>query len=1090
MDEMTFQHQLRELKQRVSNMAEVSSSWLPSRPHSHPALAPGAAPNYHQDLYSAQLLDVKHKLDRMQANLPTHWQAQILHAGTPLPATVDGLEYVRSDLQKLNETIERNNALGKESLESLRLGFADLHDGMRKGFDNLEQAVSELKRNTAFTPASSEATDEDLTAAHAGFPSDTTPAPYYGPPGFGTASHPGFIHEPRFTYEPGLAKYQSHNSNDSPISPSPGFYQGLGPPLGGSDCYVDPNRSVHPDYRARHDVAVWRSDGDGLVGGKEDGAVPQANWLGIPTLARDQTVEGASSAFPQGRQVTFEGLTQLLGLTCPRPAVLPEPFIKYDLGNFRDSLVNRGDTGTTAQASHEYSDIKKDESRSEDAWGPLDMNSPDQAQLKIEQTTNQQLRDTIAAKDEEIAELEVGQVADRREKDAIITHLNDCKSAAEEAFEITRSDLEKRLDEAKDRHDDVKRRHGESLSEIHRLKQSAESAQRDFEVTERTRWELQGVTDREIERLRHELQQCEASRHHFMTKYVDENYRFRWLEQRKSQSEQYYQQQLHDCEGALEISERNRDADISSALQSKDELQHQLEECEGALETSQRNREAYIRGALRSRDGDLDRLHVFCKEKDAVIYRQEQIIAQGASILEERDAEIDRLSAALDESKRSEQDAREHAAKNKRTIQKRDAQVEHLHREVKEERERRCRPEDLMRRDAEAMRTKAKDVRFSADEQDSGRSFANAADVPAYAVSRGQSGRRNPLWTPQPIQSSARLPHEEDRASFWEDGDGDHATTKTKHVFGSSSPIVVQQRRKPGRGRSNEKRASREHDDNRRSFASNDNVTEEESRGQHRQRTAMYSNPSRHQSEALASNREALQLLAGWTERTLQEQGQPKNSQLHEQASQSYHAHLQQQIQLTRQQQRQQASQSNHQQFDPAQLPAHLQQSLQLRQQNQQRPMQQQRQQPPQLTQQTHADMSHQIPGAGSSGGDGGGGRRSPSSRRMKAQAPTNGGTAENGRHALPLDDTTWLPAPAHPAAAAVERVGSVPDLRAGRRRSMSRSHASSREHSAMSKPASMFDPRPQKGHMASQTYRAPSVETEAESSSADERTA
>jgi hypothetical protein len=100
----------------------------------------------------------------------------------------------------------------------------------------------------------------------------------------------------------------------------------------------------------------------------------------------------------------------------------------------------------------------------------------------------------------------------------------------------------------------------------------------------------------------------------------------------------------------------------------------------------------------------------------------------------------------------------------------------------------------------------------------------------------------------------------------------------------------------------------------------------------------------------------------------------------------------------------------------------------------------------------------------------------------MKAQAPTNGGTAENGRHALPLD-TTWLPAPAQPA---VERVGSVPDLRAGRRSSMSRNRAP-REHSAMSKPASMFDLRPQKGHMPSQTYRAPSVETEAESSGSDD---
>jgi hypothetical protein len=41
-----------------------------------------------------------------------------------------------------------------------------------------------------------------------------------------------------------------------------------------------------------------------------------------------------------------------------------------------------------------------------------------------------------------------------------------------------------------------------------------------------------------------------------------------------------------------------------------------------------------------------------------------------------------------------------------------------------------------------------------------------------------------------------------------------------------------------------------------------------------------------------------------------------------------------------------------------------------------------------------------------------------------------------------------------------------------------------------MSKPASMFDLRPQKGHMPSQTYRAPSVETEAESDSAEERAA
>jgi len=382
------------------------------------------------------------------------------------------------------------------------------------------------------------------------------------------------------------------------------------------------------------------------------------------------------------------------------------------------------------------------------------------------------------------------------------------------------------------------------------------------------------------------------------------------------------------------------------------------------------------------------------------------------------------------------------------------------------------------------MRTKAKDVRFSgfgADEQDSHprTSFAKAADVPAYAVSRGRSGRQNPLWTPQPIPSSARLPHEENRASFWEDGDGDHATTKTKHVFGSSSPIVQHRRESGGGGK-----APRVNDVHKRLVSSN-NVTEEDSRGQH---SAMHSDPSRHQSEPLASNQEALQLLAGWTETF---PGQQQNSRLREhQASQNNQqqfdyerlpAHLKQlrqQMQWeqqARQQQRQQHQSTQAQQSNPMQLPAHLQQ------QRKEAMLQRQQQCQQTQTQQTQADMSHQNPGAGS-----GGGRRSPSSR-MKAQAPTNGEPAENGRHALPLD-TTWSPAPAQ--AAVVDRVGSVPDLRAGSRStSTSRNHAS-REHSAMSKPASMFDLRPQKGHMPSQTYRAPSVETEAESDSAEERSA
>lgn len=838
MDETTFQHQLRELKQRVSDMADTSTSLMPiPRPHTHSGLAPGVDPNYHQDLYTAQLSDVKHKLDRMQATLPIQWQGQAAETETSSTAILKGQASLRQDIRAINETVEDASSQLHEISDWLKTEIWGRFGEMHCRFDVLEKAIAELGSNAAFTPASSEANVEDLTASLEGFPANATDVPQMG-------------------------------------------------------------------------------------------------------TCKDSNRNGEDALF-HGRPAGFESVAQLIQETCPRPAVLSEPFLavcpskNYQPANF--------DTSTNL------------------------------AELKVEQATNQRLRDVIAARDEEIAELEVGQIADRREKDAAISHLNDCRSAAEQAFEITRSDLEKRLGEAEGRL-------AESETEIRRWRKSAESAQRDLKKMAKTNFELQDARDIERSQFRYDLKQCEESRHHFMTKYVDENYRLRWLEQARFQSEQRLHQQLEEYQIALEDSERNRNADISDAL--------------------------------RSRDEDLDKMHVFCGEKDAVVYRQEKVIEQGAAILQERDAEIDRLTAALDESRLCEQDAREHAAKNKRTIQKRDGQLEALHCEVREERGRRCRLEDLMRRDADAMRHKAKDVRFSADERDSGMSFTNAADVPAYAISRGQSGRQKPLWTPQPIRSTPRLPHEVDRASLWEDGV--HATTK--HKFGASSPIV-QQKRQSGRGGSKDECAPRGHDDHKRSFSSG-NGAEEGSRGQH---SAMYPDPSRHQSEPLVSNREALQLLAGWTE-TLQGQ-QQRDSRQHEQ--QTVHP-----------------------------------------------------------TRQTQADMSQQ---SGGGGGSGGRERRSQSSR-MKAQGQTNGRTAENGRHALPLD-TTWLPAPAE-SPVVVERVGSLPDLRAGSRSSESRNHASSRGHGAMSKPASMFDLRPQKRHTASprQTYRAPSAETEAESSSADER--
>ena len=944
MDEITFQNQLRELKQRVSKMAELSSSLMDSpQPHTRPDLAPRVAPNYHQDLYTAQLCDVKHKLDHMQTNLPTstHWQGHPAPTTAPLNPVAEMLRhqaemlkhqaFIQDDMQMLTGTIESNNIHANGNFASVRNSLTHFTREMRDRFDALENTVSALASNNNFTPACSEATLEDLAASQEGFPVGKT-ATEYGNGSFGTVAH---------------AKDRDQL------------------------CYN--SQPPHADDAWARDEAYIRI-ANGLG---HRGDVPEHNFFNSKSDQAGPFDEERGTASLQGK---YDGL---------HPAVEPEPFMAVCPPNIDHNANSNTVTDLSEQLpmqrTHEHDETTEDGRKHGDvshgnsqpaqlqnqqsgmrfnaqvpnpSWGQV---YSDQ-QLRIEQSTNQQLRDTIVAVDDDVVTLDIRKFADGRdmsEKDTTIAHLKKCKASAEEAFEPTRSDLEKRLG-------DAEYRQLEYETECRRWKECAQHAQRDLEATTKRYHELREAKYDELVRLRNELKECEASRHNFMTKYVDENYRLKWLQQVMIQGEQRLHQQLDGCERALEDAERDRDD--------------------------------AIRGALESRDKELDKLHVFCEEKDVVVRRQEQIIAQGASILEERDAEIDRLSAALDVSKRNEQDAREHAAKNKRTIEKRDAQLENLHRNFKEERDRRCRLEDLMRRDADAMRTGAK-VDIGAERE----------KAHLQAMSRAQSGGPKPSWTPQPIRPSDRLPQEENRASLWENGE--HATTK--HRFGSSSPIV-QRKQQSGRD-SNKERAY----DDQRPLASSNDVKEDGSRSQRHPHSAMHTDPSRHQPEPQENNRKALQLLAGWTESL---QGQQKDNRPHEQWASGSRRH----------------------------------------------------------TRQTHADMR-----PATDGGNGGG--RSPSSR-MKAQAgPTNRGPAENGRYALPLDTRTWLPAQVAPAV--VERVGSVSDLRAGSRRSESREHAS-KEHSAMSKPASMFDLRPQTRHMPSpqQTYRAPSVETEAESSSADER--
>ena len=507
-------------------------------------------------------------------------------------------------------------------------------------------------------------------------------------------------------------------------------------------------------------------------------------------------------------------------------------------------------------------------------------------------------------------------------KDTVIAHLKTCRAAAEEACRITRTNLEDQL--------------AETESQLARWRDEAEAAQKGFEAMARCNRELQGARDHEIGRLRQDLEHCEESRHHFMTKYVDENYRFKWLEQRKMQSEQRLYQQLDECERALERSEMNLDADV--------------------------------REAIRNRDDDLEQLYAFCQEKNDVVSHQEQVIAQGISILHERDAEIDRLNVALAESEKARGYGREHERNLKDVIRSRQNEIDDLKREVGRERDRRHRLEDSMQRDSNAKRNKAKDVRFEVEERKPPRQSQPSAESDE-TVDRRQSLRRQACWTPQPITSS-RLPQEEDRAALWQDG----ARSAPEHKFGSASPIA--RRRKPD---------ARDGMVSDRSGRHNEDV--------HAQRSASFDQVS----QMTHHNQQSSSVAIPFDEAASQIAARPSDGHRHSSSQRIWRGP-----------------------------------------------------EPWLARQEAHVAASDSRVIGGRSG--------------MEAQR-----TAENRRHALPLD-ATWVSAlPARASASAVEKVSSVPNLRAG-------SHPSRLDDAgAISKPASMLELRPQ-------SYAPPSVETEAES--------
>ena len=82
-------------------------------------------------------------------------------------------------------------------------------------------------------------------------------------------------------------------------------------------------------------------------------------------------------------------------------------------------------------------------------------------------------------------------------------------------------------------------------------------------------------------------------------------------------------------------------------------------------------------------DEEMTKLKEFCEEKDAVIQRQEDVIARGAKLLEQRDEEIESISRKL----RAADDDRKHARRTQerldRLLSERDAEIDQLKHEAK-----------------------------------------------------------------------------------------------------------------------------------------------------------------------------------------------------------------------------------------------------------------------------------------------------------------------------------------------------------------------------------------------------------------------
>lgn len=207
----------------------------------------------------------------------------------------------------------------------------------------------------------------------------------------------------------------------------------------------------------------------------------------------------------------------------------------------------------------------------------------------------------------------------------------------------------------------------------------------------------------------------------------------------------------HDQLGTSYLRKRNQlnsaDQQIKHMQQSLDNLQYKQDEMDEVFA---------------GKEDEMRRMRDFCDSKDAVIYRQEQIIARGATLMQERDEEIERHSGELQVVKDDLEDERRQKQRFSRLFDERGETISQLRTSLNQA----LTPISMQsKNDTEATEDESRDE--------------HRADVTYSPFATCGLEAHSQKWTPKAFKGYTRLAHEQRRAVSWENG----------RRFGEPSPL-------------------------------------------------------------------------------------------------------------------------------------------------------------------------------------------------------------------------------------------------------------------------------------------------------------